>query len=507
MLFSYELKKIWRRVSPLLALIILVLTTVATMVLTTIFFNHAPQEQPDVSMQYAALQTKVNNWDTTLNRESFAEAFDNFYHDYKVMNASTLYDLDKLVDNYNVAQQSFLHFYLDYYSNTTYGIKQNVNSYLLVKTKYINDFDNILTRLNTFFDLISPTNDTIIDGLKSTNSNWEDANLQTILDNLFFVQKIKPKDLTELQNFFSTHPANQTGYDYTNAYDYALNRFWLSVATASTYNGDLSEYEGFSDYKDVTTSTRTCALAEYRLEHETEDFATPYQFGNIYNNSQQVSLFDFIFTNMEMAMIPLVILIMIWSACTFFTDNFQNTLITPVTAGKKRSTIILTKTSVILMLTALALLLLVGIYATCGLLFFHACISPDVLFLFNGTTAMTMSATNYFVIYYLDLIFKMLPLIAICGLFSFVKNQPFVIVGFTTLICIAVVLTNFLLGNFWFYQFVPLMGLDPLRYFGAELLLAPMPTSYNPWYTFPAMAAITVIMYGALIHIFRHHDF
>lgn len=507
MLFSYELKKIWRRVSPLLVLFVLILTTVATMVLTAIFFNHAPQEQPDVSLEYSALQTKINNWDTTVNRNTFANAFDSFYHDYKIMNASTLYDLDKLVDNYNTAKQSFLHFYLDYYCNDTYGIKQNVNNYLLVKTKYVKDFDNILSHLDTFFDLISPTNDTIIDGLKSTNANWEDKNLQTILDNLFFVQIIKTKDLTELQNFFTTHPANQSGYDYTNAYDYVLNRFWLSVATTSTYNGSLSDYEGFNNYKDVTTSTRTCALAEYRLEHENEDYAEAYQFGNIYNNSQQVSLFDFIFTNMEMAIFPLLLMIMIWSACTFFTDNFQNTLITPVAAGKKRSTIILTKMSVILMLTAISLLLLVGIYATCGLLFFKAYVSPDILFLFNGTTAMAMSAANYFAIYFLDLVFKLLPLIAICGLFSFVKNQPFVIVGFTSLICAAVILINYLLGGFWFYQFVPLLGLDPLRYFGAELLLAPMPVSYNLWYTFPAMTAITVILYWALIHLFRHHDF
>ena len=95
MLFGYEFKKIWRRVSPLLVVIVLGLTTIATLVLTLIFFNQAPEIKPDNSKaEYAAMQTKIQNWNTTLNRSDFSKAFDDFYQDYKVMNASTLYDLD-----------------------------------------------------------------------------------------------------------------------------------------------------------------------------------------------------------------------------------------------------------------------------------------------------------------------------------------------------------------------------------------------------------------------------
>ncbi|GEM_PF-2573671 len=509
MLFGYEFKKIWRRVSPLLVVIVLGLTTIATLVLTLIFFNQAPEIKQDNSKaEYAAMQTKIQNWNTTLNRSEFSKAFDDFYQDYKVMNASASYDEDKLVYNYNQAKASFLNFYVEYYQKYIYNsTDQNIDDYLLVESKYIDVFDEILAKLDSFFDLISPNNNTIIGGLKSTNSKWEDASLQTVLDNLFFVQRISAQDLTELQNFFTAHPANQSGYDYTIAYNYVQNRYWLAIANGSTYTGNLSQYEGFNDYVDVATSTKACELAQYQVNHNNEDFAAPLTFGNIFNNSNQVSLFDFIFTNLEMAMIPLALLVMIWAACTFFTDNYQNTLIAPVAAHKKRITIILSKTSVIITMTVLALLLLTGIYATCGLLFFHAYIGPDVLFLLNGTKAMTMSAANYFAVYFLGLVFKLLPLIAICGLFSFAKNKPFIIIGFTTLICVAVILANAFLGKFNFYQYVPLLGLDPIRYFGAELLWAPMPHSYNILYTVPAMVAITIFLYWLLIHTFRHHDF
>ena len=507
MLFGYELKKILRRVSPILVLIVLALTTIATMVLTLIFFNHTPAVQPNNSTEYTALQTKISNWDTTLNRAEFANAFNKFYKDYKAMNTSTLFDTDQLVAKYNIAKASFNNFYSNYYNSTLYDIENNPDNYLLISKTYYDIFDDILTKLNVFFSQNSPTNNSIINGLKFTNDEWQDATLQTIIENLFFIQKIDANDLAELKSFFNKYPANQTGFDYANAYKYASNRYWLAIAKSSTYTGKLSQYEGFSNYQDATTSTRACELAKYCLDHATDDFATPYEFGNIFNNSRQISLFDFIFTNLEMAMIPLSLLVMIWAACTFFTDHFQNTLITPIAAGKSRSTIILTKTSIILMLSTLALLTLTGIYAICGWLFFHAYISPDVLFLFNGTNPMTMSTMNYFAVYFLNLIFKLLPLIAICGLFSFVRNKPFVIVGFTTLICATVIIANQFLGRFWFYQFIPLMGLDPIRYFGAQLLFAPMPSTYNLWYTFPAMSAITIILYWLLIHTFRRHDF
>ncbi len=510
MLFSYEMKKIWRRVSPLIVLITLSATVIITLILTMVLpfkISYTPIEYKNVDTAYAALETKIQNWNTTNIREQFSIAFDTFYNDYEIMNASTLYDTDHIVDKYHEAQTTFNQFYLDYYLHPTYGIYSHYADYLLVRSEYNEKFSEILSTLNEFFTNNYSDRNDIVRNLSSTNPTWEDASLKTILENLFYVQKIKSEDLAELKAFFNTHPAGQVGYDYTDAYDYAINRFYIAVNTGSTYVGKLSQYAGFEDYRDTMTSTRACNLAEYRIEHADEDFAIPFEFGNIYNNSNQISLFDFVFTNLEMAMIPISLLVMVWAACTFFTDNNQNTLITPVTAGKHRSTIILTKTAVILLLMVMSLLILTGIYITIGLLFFRAYVSPDILFLFNGTTPIAMSSANYFAVYFLNLVFKLLPLIALCGLFSFIKSRPFVIVGFTALIYVGIILCNQLLGWFWFYQFVPLMGLDPMRYFGAKLLFAPMPSTYNLWYTFPIVVCGTAAMYWTLIHIFRHHDF
>lgn len=508
MLFIYEMKKIWRRVSPILVVIVLAATALATMILTAIFYNTTPTEEPDYTAQYTALATKIQNWNTSIDRAEFSTAFDKFYKTYKALNASTLYDTkEQVVNKYNTAKIAFQGFYNGYYQTYLQYNSQAVNDYLLVRTEYSDIFDDILQRLNSFFNLSNPSGDSIIDGLHSTNPKWKDNSLKDVLDNLFFVQDISDDDLNALQQFIITYPTEQNGYDYSAAYEYAVNQYWLAVAKTANYKGNLADYKGFENYHSPEASTRACNIANYCLQHPTEDFADPYTFGNIFNNSHQVSLFDFIFTNMEMAMLPITFLVLIWAACAFFTDHYQNTLVTTITAGKTRSTIILTKTAVVIALTAATLIAMTGLYVVSGLLFFRAYISPDILFLFNGSKAMVMSALNYFALYFLNLIFKLLPLIAICGLFSFVKNKPFVIVGFTTLLCAIVVVLNLVLGRFDFYQYVPLMGLDPLRYFGARMLFAPMPENYNLLYTFPVIAGVTVVLYWALIHIFRRHDF
>lgn len=508
MLFNYEFKKVWRRVSPLAVLIILLVTSILTVTLTACFFNNAPANTAtDAYVKYEALATKINNWNTKINRQAFADAFDKFYTNYKKMNASTL-DGKDLVENYNKANESFQAFYADYYQKYIYnGSENKITDYLLIQSKYADSFNSILEKLDEFFTANYTTGTGIISGLKKTNSAWEDADLQTVLDNLFFVQTIHSTDLNDLKNFFTNQPTNNNYYDYTDAYDYVLNRYWLAIASSSSYTGDLSQYEGFTEFKDIATSTKACKLAEYRLEHKDTDYTKPFSFGKIHLENGQVSLFDFVFTNLEMAMFFIVILTMIWTASAFFTDKYQSTLITPIAAGKKRSTVIVTKISVVLVFAVLTLLAYTIIYLTLGLIFFKAYISPDVLFLLNGTTPSVMSSANYFALYFLSLTFKLLPLIAVCGLFSFIKSKPFLIIGLTILVYAIVIVLNFYLGNFGFYQFVPLLGLDPIRYCGAELFLSPMPTSYNFWYTFPAMLSITTLLYLWLILKFRRHDF
>lgn len=505
MLFGYEFKKVCRRVSPLLLLICVVGVATVTLLISGLVLNHAPTPPVDVSAEYSALASKIADWDN--NRQvAIKNAFDDFYTAYKRLNADTPIVTDAvLVNEYKTAGEKFKHFYSDYYHQFIYTDENNkVADYLLLKANTVTELNATLLRLHKFFVPELSTAKAIRDGLE-VNAEVE-ATMFTTLDNLQ-IQILADNDLVALQDFFTAYPAGVPEQDYTVAYAYALNRYWVSVDQNTPHDQALNTYDGFETYHDQNTSTQTALTAEYRLNHPNKDFAQPFTFGKIYNNRTKVSLLDFVFTNLEMAAIPLLLLVIIIATAAFFTDTYQNTIVTTVAATRNRALVIITKAVVVLLLAVIGLLLFTAIYLIGGWLFFQGTITADILFLFNGTTPTVMSAINYFVLYLLSLLFKMLPFIALTGILSFAKTKPFVIVGSAFAIVVAVILGNSLLGYFAFYRFFPWQALDFMRYFGATLFISPTPVGSNLWYTLPVMSLITIYLYWQLVHNFRRRDF
>lgn len=497
MLFIYEMKKIFKRLTPLFFVILLVAISATTIIITAIGFNQ-PTTVPDHAADYTALQNKIANWNEP-RQEGMSVAWDNFYDHYQTLNSLVYGDNSSLEAEYKTTKNAFRSFYTKYRELVHQGTADEISDYLLVHQDYIDDLDGIMISLYSFFTEENKSANNIRSGLE-INAQLGDTPLPEILKKIH-VQKLDDPDLDELKDFLQNHIYSPA------AYDYAHNKYLLSVAQTATFDGRLASYKGFADYKDNATCQNNMQLALYRLDNPDTDYSQPFAFGKIYNNGEQVSLMDFVFTNLEMAWIPILIMVIIWAACAFFTDVYQGTILTTLSAAKKRAKVIIAKTLAVFVLTVMTVLLFSVIYLVTGIMFFNAQVAPDVLFLFNKTTIATMSQINYFVIYLLGLLFKMLPFIAICGLFSFSKADPRVIVGCSLAVAVVVVLCNALLGGFWFYQFVPLLALDPIRYLGAQLFISPSPTSYNLWFTLPVMLVITIYLYWQLAHSFKKKDF
>jgi Flp pilus assembly protein protease CpaA len=66
---------------------------------------------------------------------------------------------------------------------------------------------------------------------------------------------------------------------------------------------------------------------------------------------------------------------------------------------------------------------------------------------------------------------------------------------------------NALLGGFIFYQFIPLLALDPIKYFGAKLLMSPMPTDFHYLFTLPLFGALVIVGFFQLVYNFSKKDF
>lgn len=503
MLFSYELKKILKRIKPSILILLVIMIAATTTIITAMMFNHQPVTL-DRHNDYQELQTRILNWDTP-RQTQIKDSYTEFYQKYCQLNASAAGASDIVVENYKQASSAFQTFYHHYEQFIYHDDKNQIASYLLVQPQYIEKLNDLMQQLKAFLidGSATKTYHQIIGELQ-VNQMWGDNTIPNILENIG-VQTLDAADLATLREHFKKYPAEQNNYNCTNAYTWASNQYWLALARSGTYTGHLHDY--FPDFIDTDTSTQNVAAAAYRLEHPDQDFANAFAFGNIYNTTGQISLLDFMFTNLEMASIPFLIIVMILATCAFFTDTYRNTIITTVATTRKRSAVIITKTLVTFVLSALTLLGLTLVYLACGMLFFNPCLSPDILFFFNGNTLGVLSAVNYFVLYLLSLIWQILPYIALCGLFSFCKGKPQIIIGCTVLIWAVITTCNALLGNFSFYQYVPFLGLQPVRYLGAQLLLSPTPHGASLWYTAPIVLLLTIYLYGQLIHNFRHKDF
>jgi hypothetical protein len=486
-----ELKKIFKRITLLGILGFIIVTALLTMTLTYIFFNKLPPEQNNTAA-YHNLVTKINTWtDAEANqRETALLALNDFHQKYKILNAST-YQGDMQTAFLN-AKTAFS--YIDFSMLNT--------DYWLVRE---NDIVTLMEEKNKMTDFYNKTTITRED-FAAMSQMWETQHLTAILDNIS-VQKLTPNELADLKNIADTYNKD-TAPAYINCVYNVINNTY-KIYIANNFNGSLHKYIGFEDY-DKPTAERAIALNKSLLDNnQYSNNSKAFTFGNIYNSGgDKISVWDYVFTNLEMAGIPLIIITIVFMTAGFFTDIYTNTIVGVVSGRRSRISIVLHKLIAVVIATSAVLLVMTVIYILAAVLLFDAAFAAaPIVFLANGAVPVTMSGANYFVLYFFSLLFKLLFFMLTAGLFSLSRSNPKIIVGLSCGFIAAMLLSNALLGGLWFYQFIPLLALHPINYFGAVLFASPMPSTYNILYTIPVLTAYLIIGYWQLIHNFSKRDF
>jgi hypothetical protein len=279
------------------------------------------------------------------------------------------------------------------------------------------------------------------------------------------------------------------------------------VSLDENFDRNLAEYSGFSGYNPHTAQA-DITLNKYLLENNLYDSSSgAFKFGDIYNGNNNVSLFDFVFTNLEIIGVPLAILAIIFMSCAFFTDIYTQTIIESVASKRRRISVVISKISAVLLALVFVLLCLTAIYIAVGILIFKATIGADIVALFNNDTPVVWTQVNFLLLYLLSLLFKLSVFILAGGLFSLSKVRPNIIVGLSLLTAAAMLAANALLGGIIFYQFVPLLALEPIKYFGAVLFMSPVPVDFNILYTLPVLFTLVAVGFFQVVYNFSKKDF
>jgi hypothetical protein len=270
---------------------------------------------------------------------------------------------------------------------------------------------------------------------------------------------------------------------------------------------NLAEYAGFEEY-DRNTAAAEVTLNEYLLANSLHDSsARAFTFGDIYNGSSTVSLFDFVFTNLEIVGVPLAIITIIFMSCAFFTDIYTQTVIESVASRRRRISVVISKILAVWTAVTCVILGLIAIYTAVGILFADATVGADIVALFNNDTPLVWTQANYFLLYLVSLLFKLSVFMLPAGLFSLSRVRPSVIVSMSLLTVTAILLANALLGGMIFYQYIPILAVEPIKYFGATLFMSPAPTDFNILYTLPLLCAVVIVGFFQIVYNFSKRDF
>ncbi|MCL2756080.1 MAG: hypothetical protein FWE45_03480 [Firmicutes bacterium] len=319
-------------------------------------------------------------------------------------------------------------------------------------------------------------------------------------------------ELETLSNTISSTTLSQSiSYDVLYAYynnKYFYLRQQVNVAVASNTIQDVRGYYGF-EYFGTTRLDAKLLVARYLIDNERTslDYSIPFSFMGFISPSNGVTIFDFIFSNLELAIIPLVLLIVYMSILVFNKDVNNGTSLFTIATRKSRFNIISSKILTLLILSLTGLLLLTTLYAVTGAIFIGSNSVPPILTTFNGTGIVIMQPLSIFLIYFLSLIFKLFSFAVIISIFSMMikKIKPLIILS--SLIIVAVVLLNLFLSPFNFFRFIPTLALDFSIFWGIDSLWVTLPMNFNFWFVFPVMFGIIGLILFFIISKFNKKDF
>ena len=422
---------------------------------------------------------------------------------------------------YNDAKAAFESFKKD-----TKEIFSAPSKILITKRDY-QTLDDFLTKFSAIFDRAIDTTST--DQLKDQSANlqiaWDkfidpsrehdeyeifkivkNANSITFIDEqtdelaTFCAEQIDPK-LADLDDAVRHADFLETSCEYLE--------LRIKIMQADNTK-NITQYCGYDDFNRDAARDRLAVLG-FLVETGAAsfDYSAPFAFGKASHIDTGSTALDFVFGNMELITIPLIIFAMLVVVYCIFDDIKNKTVFAALVSPQTRRRVIAAK----LLACAIAIAAVVGIF---GLLFYMtgaaltgAASAPAVLYAFGGR-AHLMSPMLLMLVYLSSLFFKVLFFAAItaslcinCETLREVLIKSAVAVGL-------VILLNLLLTVVFpvaFYQYLPMIALDFAGFFGVSFVLTGHLASTFIWFTLPFIIVIWFAIIASIVYKFDRKDF
>lgn len=272
----------------------------------------------------------------------------------------------------------------------------------------------------------------------------------------------------------------------------------------------IAKFKGFNNYNRAAVSDQKAVLGVLVFKGKTSfDYSIPYQFCKVLNKNTGTTVHDFIFNNLELISIPLIILACLIVVFCIFDDIRKKTVFTALLSPSGRRRVIFSKLLACVIAIAAVTAIFSFLFLATVSLATGGATAPAVLYAFGGK-ARFISPFNLLLIYLLSLFFKILFFGSITAFFCIDAESYKEIILKAASVIGAIIALNILftvIFSFVFYQYLPLASIDFAGFFGIRFMLSRHSASVFIWFTLPIMLLIWAAIIVATVVKFERRDF
>ena len=512
MLVLHELGRIFARTN----VFIMLLLFIPMFVITSFVVGIQPPAQPDIG-PYEVFQSRTRYENLVGHIQNFAtpqwqvevldQAFTNFEQQYQVFYHS-------IGPQVQFQFQTTQHLFQVFYNlSRTYVID---NRFFFINANDYREFARAMQDLNSIFSNPQGYNlraqahtireqvdlGRIVRGLEPIQlSN------RTSLDEVISWLDNRYLDLVTSTKFSGSEYQALKEYEFFSmAYLFLAHQF--TVAAADSAPSSPRNFYWFQDFGTTRQNAQIIKTQWLLGQGSTRfDYSSPFSFMGASFIMSGSSPGDFIFSNLEIAALVLILFTVALTIFCIFDDIKKQTVINTLVSRHSRRKIIISKLIACWLAITLVVLVLTLLYLLVALFAVGGVGNPSILLVFNGTSITTMSAFGMLVLYVLFLLLKLFFVCSVTAMLCLVfkKFMPLAIVA--VLVPAIIVVMNAFLYPFMFYRFFPFLGLEAINFFGTTSFISGVPPIFNIWLVLPVILLIHLGIILLTIRLFSRKDF
>lgn len=290
----------------------------------------------------------------------------------------------------------------------------------------------------------------------------------------------------------------------------SLNSEYRSDELVNLYGYKFDEFNIYQAEENLTTY-------KYYIDNNQYSNSFNQNFSFLQTSNEEPNAFEFMYFAMEICTVLIIIFAMMMICNLITSETESGTIKLLLTRPYKRSKIITAKLFATIFFV-LIFVLFSALISFAGGYFVYGLDMTNILVVFNGSTAISLSPIVLMLINIASLILDILFYVLITLMISILFKNYAGSISFCFILIIATYALNMLFGSAFWYSLLPGPNLHLFKYFGnafvfntanimQSILITPIQSTMNMWYSVLILGAYSLISIIVSYAVFNKRDF